>query len=200
MIGSSILGCFPRWPTSVSNCHGWSRPAGQVSRGKGRRYPPCDRHRACVTIDRSGGGIDARSKQWAQEHTGRFKNTGEKHTAPRSTAEVQQHHQTARINVPTSLTQSEQSRGTAPPRWPQAEPSAGHNSGTGRCSHYDPAANKNLVRIRRIHQDERHSDGIGLPRIASPRLLPLPLANYAKVSFRLQTPPAHLVCAQGRRG
>ena len=136
-----------------------------------------------------------------EKHLRHTKNTGErKHTAQGAQQKVQ-HHQAARINVPVFDP-------------PQNNPEERHhhdgvsqNLRQGITQeradvHTTTRSNENLVRIQEeIHQNERHSDGMGFTKNCHSSVIFLFLvANYAKVSFRLFKRRPLIICALSGAG
>ena len=141
------------------------------------------------------------SSKRREKHLRHTKNTREReHTAHTAQQQVQ-HRQAARINVPVF----------GPP---QNNPEDRHHNDGVRKNlrqgitkeranvQTTTRSNKNLVRIQEeIHQDERHTDGIGFTKNRqSPVKFLLLIANYAKVSFRLFKRRPLIICALGGAG
>ena len=141
------------------------------------------------------------SSERREKHLSQTKNTGERKHAAHTAQQKVQHHQTARINVPI-----------LDPI--QNDPEERHHHDGVRQNlrqgiakeradvHTTTRGNENLVRIQEeIHQNERHSDGIGFTKNCHSSVIFLFLvANYAKVSFRLFKRRPLIICALGGAG
>ena len=141
------------------------------------------------------------SSECREKYLRHTKNTGErKHTAQGAQQKVQ-HHQTARINVPVL----DPIQNNPEERHHQDGVRQNLRQGIAKERanvHTTTRSNKNLVRIQEeIHQDERHTDGIGFTKNRqSPVKFLFPIANYAKVSFRLFKRRPLIICALGGAG
>ncbi|CNI86386.1 Uncharacterised protein [Mycobacterium tuberculosis] len=190
---------FPNYRTARNRAHGRASQQEHED-GATRRN---DRHQSLRHDRRSGGRMRRRiqSSERREKHLSQTKNTGErKHTAQGAQQKVQ-HHQTARINVPI-----------LDPI--QNDPEERHHHDGVRQNlrqgitqeradvHTTTRGNENLVRIQEeIHQDERHSDGIGFTKNCHSSVIFLFLvANYAKVSFRLFKRRPLIICALSGAG
>ena len=190
---------FPNYRTARNRAHGRASQQEHED-GATRRN---DRNQSLRHDRRSGGRMRRRiqSSECREKYLRHTKNTGErKHTAQGAQQKVQ-HHQAARINVPVFDP-------------PQNNPEERHhhdgvsqNLRQGITQeradvHTTTRSNENLVRIQEeIHQDERHTDGIGFTKkLQAPVKFLFPLANYAKVSFRLFKRRPLIICALGGAG
>ena len=190
---------FPNHRKARNRAH--SRASQQKQENSATRRN--DRNQNLRHDRRSGSRMRSRiqSSERREKYLSHTKNTGErKHTTHTAQQQVQ-HHQAARINVPVfdPIQKNPEER--------HHQDGVRQNFRQGITKeradvHTTTRSNENLVRIQEeIHQDERHTDGIGFTKNRqSPVKFLLPLANYAKVSFRLFKRRPLIICALGGAG
>ena len=190
---------FPNHRKARNRAH--SRASQQKQENSATRHN--DRNQNLRHDRRSGSRMRSRiqSSKRREKHLRHTKNTREReHTAHTAQQQVQ-HRQAARINVPVFDP-------------PQNNPEDRHHNDGVRKNlrqgitkeranvQTTTRSNKNLVRIQEeIHQNERHSDGIGFTKNCHSSVIFLFLvANYAKVSFRLFKRRPLIICALSGAG
>ena len=190
---------FPNYRTARNRTH--SRAGQQKHQNSATRRN--DRDQSLRHDRRSGGRMRSRiqSSKRREKYLRHTKNTGERKHAAHTAQQQVQHCQAAWIDVPVFDP-------------PQNNPEERHHQDDVRQNlrqaitkeradvHTTTRSHENLVRVQEeIHQNERHTDGIGFTKkLQSPVIFLFPIANYAKVSFYLFKRRPLIICALGGAG